>query len=223
MVRFLFRWTARLLAGLLLLWLGLCALYAIPGVRPVSTLMLADRLLGRDVQREWVALGDIAPALRRAAIAAEDARFCSHQGVDWTALETVTQETLEGKRPRGASTIAMQTAKNLFLWPERLYIRKAAEIPMALLIDALWGKARLLEIYLNIAEFGDGLYGVQAASRHYYGRDAAALTYPQAARLIATLPNPQRNPNGLSPALQRHAEGLVTRARRIGSGDDCIP
>ena len=168
---------------------------------PVSTLMLARWASGQSVERDWTPLGQISPHLAAAVIASEDAAFCRHRGVDWRALGQVLER--EGGPSRGASTIPMQVAKNLFLWPSRSYVRKGLEIPLAMALDFAWPKARTLEVYLNIAEWGDGVFGAQAAARLYFKTDAAALSPRQAALLVAALPNPlARDP---ARARGRHA------------------
>lgn len=171
--------------GLVLL-LTLALVYR--AVTPPSTLMLGRWLTGQPVARAAVPLSGIAPALVQAVIAAEDQRFCLHGGVDLGALRDVVED--EDGPSRGASTIAMQTVKNVFLWPGRSVVRKGLEIPLAFLVDALWGKRRMIEVYLNVAEWGDGVYGAQGAARHWFGKDASDLTRGEAALLAATLPNP---------------------------------
>lgn len=181
---------------------------------PVSMLMILNALGGRGIEKDWVPLDDIAPALPRAVLASEDARFCEHNGVDWRAVRTVVEDALDnpGEAPRGASTIAMQTAKNLYLWPGRSYLRKALEIPLAYWIDLVWPKRRQIEIYLNIAEWGPGLYGAQAAARHHFGKPASALTRREAALLAAVLPAPlERNAGRPGPVTRRIASRIVRR------------
>ena len=158
--------------ALLALFFGLVALYV--AVRPVSTLMLARMAEGKSYQRIYVPLKAIAPAALAAVIASEDASFCDNHGVDWGALREVMSDP-HGERSRGASTITMQTAKNLFLWPGRSVIRKGIELGMALVIGEAWSKARTLEIYLNVAEWGEGLYGIEAAAQRYFHKSASQL------------------------------------------------
>jgi monofunctional biosynthetic peptidoglycan transglycosylase len=172
---------------------------------PVSTLMLARWASGQSVERHWTLLEAISPHLIAAVIASEDAVFCRHRGVDWRALGHVLER--EGGPSRGASTIPMQTAKNLFLWPSRSYVRKGLEIPLAMALDLAWPKARTLEVYLNIAQWGEGVFGVQAAARLHFGVDAAVLTPRQAALLAAALPNPLAR----DPARARGRHALLAR------------
>jgi monofunctional biosynthetic peptidoglycan transglycosylase len=207
------------LAILLALPFGLTALYRV--VDPVSTLMLADRLSGRSYEREVVPLSQIAPVLQHAVVMAEDGRYCAHRGVDWSAVQKVLAEQIGP--PRGASTIAMQTVKNLFLWPQRSYLRKVAEVPLAYWADLVLGKRRLLEIYLNLAQFGSGIYGAEAAAEHYFGRSAAGLSAFQAALLAATLPNPTgRDPARPGPRLTAIANLVADRAAQAGAYVGCL-
>ena len=143
--------------------------------------MLARWLLDDPVERQYVSLDRISPSLCTAVLVSEDARFCQHDGVDWDALREVMDKAKPGGPSRGASTIPMQTAKNLFLWPSRSYVRKIIEIPLALLLDLAWSKRRILEVYLNIAEWGDGIFGAEAAARHYFHKSADRLDAREAA------------------------------------------
>lgn len=193
----LLRRFVRIGLGLVLLWVGvvfwLGLLYwAVP---PVSTLMLGRWLTLQPVQRDYVNLDEISPHLPLAVMTSEDSRFCEHGGVDWGALRQVVEAADEDGPARGASTIPMQTAKNLFLWPSRSYIRKGLELPIALYLDLIWSKRRMMEVYLNIAEWGDGVFGAEAAARKYFRKPARELTRREAALLATALPNPLvRNP-----------------------------
>lgn len=195
--------------------LGVVALaFAYRYVTPTSTLMLAREIEGEPVQRLYVPLAQISPNLRAAVIASEDALFCRHHGVDWGALREVIDDADADGPSRGASTITMQTAKNLFLWPWRSAIRKAIEIPLALLIDFVWPKRRVLEIYLNIAEWGDGIFGAEAAAQRYFQKSADRLDLRQAALLASALPNPRlRDPARPSRQLGRRAATIIARTR----------
>jgi monofunctional biosynthetic peptidoglycan transglycosylase len=168
---------------------------------------------GQPVTREWRPLPEIAPELVRAVIAGEDARFCAHRGVDWEELREAMEEVDDLADARGASTIAMQTAKNLFLWPGRHYVRKALEVPIAYYIDFVWPKRRQIEVYLNIAEWGpNGEFGVEAGARRAFRKSARSLTAAEAALLAAVLPNPARRDAARpGPALNRVA------ARRLAT------
>jgi monofunctional biosynthetic peptidoglycan transglycosylase len=183
-------------------------------IAPPSTLMLTRWVRSEPVDRTYVPLAEISPALRSAVIGSEDSRFCRHHGVDWGALREVIDEADEDGPSRGASTITMQTAKNLFLWPGRSAVRKAIEIPLALLIDLVWPKRRVLEVYLNIAEWGDGLFGAEAAAQRYFQKSAKRLSLQEAALLAAALPNPKkRDPGHPTRNLSRRAGTIAARAR----------
>ena len=160
-------------------------------ILPPTTLnMIGSALVGRDVQHRSVPLEEISPHLVRAVIAAEDARFCTHPGIDMDAINQALRERSAGGRLRGASTISQQTAKNVFLWNGGGFARKGVEAWFTLLIESFWGKERIMETYLNIAEWGDGIYGAEAAAQARFGVSAADLTPYQAALLASVLPNP---------------------------------
>lgn len=144
------------------------------------------------MEKNWLSLDELSSNLKRAAIAGEDANFLTHNGFDFEAIEKAYQKNQVGNSMRGGSTISQQTAKNVFLWPGRSYVRKGFEAYFTILIELLWGKERILEVYLNVIETGDGIYGADAATRLYYGKSAESLTKRQAALLIAVLPNPLR-------------------------------
>jgi len=206
---------------LLLIPMMLLVLYALPITQPPSTLMLRDMVLLRDYDRQWIPLEEMAPRLVQAVMMSEDGRFCEHHGVDWSALHA--ELTRDGGPSRGASTITMQMVKNLFLWHERSYLRKGLEVPLALMADGLMSKKRVMEIYLNIAEWGPGIYGVEAASQFYFKREASKLTPRQAALLATTLPNPYlRNPTRPGAGMNRLAQIADARARRSGAYIGCL-
>lgn len=185
-----------------------------------STLMLGRWLTLQPVSRSWVPLEQISPHLIRSVVAAEDQRFCQHRGVDWVELNAVLED--EDGPSRGASTLTMQTAKNVFLWPGRSYVRKALEIPLALTMDFLWPKRRIMEVYLNVAEWGDGVFGAEAAARTYFGKAAADLSPQEAARLAGALPNPiLRNPARPSRGLLSAAGRVQRRVGQLGPLGDC--
>ncbi len=198
-------------------------IYSPHAVHPVSTLMAYNWIKGNKVDRRWVSFDKISPALVQAVIVSEDGRYCAHNGVDWGAINTIINDAMDGEKPRGASTITMQTVKNLFLWNSRSYIRKGLEVPLALYVNAIWSKRRQLEIYLNIAEWGPGIYGIDAAAIHYFGRKAARLSRAQAALLAVTLPNPiLRNPKKPSRRMKILARINRARARRSGAYVRCL-
>jgi monofunctional glycosyltransferase len=208
--------------ALFALFIALVALYAF--ARPVSTLMLARTVQGKSYERTYAPLRAIAPAALKAVIASEDATFCDNDGVDWGALREVLSGAGEHGPSRGASTITMQTAKNLFLWPGRSVIRKGLEIGMALVLGKAWSKARTLEVYLNIAEWGDGLYGIEAAAHRYFHKSASQLNLHEGALLATSLPNPvHRNPARPTAMQRRLAVSLEAKARKRSDLLDCLP
>ena len=182
---------------------------------PVSTLMAWRWLKGAPVTRQWVDLNAMSPYLPRTVVASEDAKFCSHRGVDWGALREVMEDAEDGEVARGGSTITQQVAKNLFLWPGRSVVRKALELPLALWIDLVLGKERVLEIYLNIAELGpSGQFGVGAGAAYAFAKSASELSPREAALLAATLPNPiKRSARNPRPGVRRLAGIYMARAQ----------
>ncbi len=220
----LFSWPLRVFAYALaaaILWVG--AYTVIP---PLGGIYLAAEWvrLGH-IEREWRDLEDISPDLARSVMAAEDANFCDHWGFDLEAIEQAIEANAKGRRVRGASTLSQQVAKNLFLWHGRSWLRKGLEVGFTVLIETIWTKRRIVEVYLNIAEFGDGVFGAQAAARHYFGRDASALTLDQATRLAAILPDPKgRNPRAATPFMNRRAAAIADGARTLeGEGRaECV-
>jgi monofunctional biosynthetic peptidoglycan transglycosylase len=158
---------------------------------PLTPLMVIRLIEGEALHKDWVPLAQIAPSLRQAVVAAEDNLFCEHGGFDWTALGEVLDELRAGGQPRGASTITMQTAKNLFLWPERSLLRKGLEAWLTPQVELIWDKRRILEVYLNIVEMGPGIYGAEAAAQRHFGRSAADLGRLDSSLLAAVLPNPR--------------------------------
>lgn len=214
---------AKIGACVLLTLMALILLYRFVNP-PYSTLMVANALSGRTLKHRWVGIDQISPHLVRAVVTSEDARFCRHWGVDWDEVEDAIERAEErGEGPRGASTIPMQTVKNLFLWQSRSYVRKAIEIPLAYMASALWPKRRMLEIYLNVAEWGPGVFGAQAAARHHFRTTAAKLTLRQAAQLAAALPNPHvRRAGRPGPKTRALARRMEARLKRGGAPLDCI-
>jgi monofunctional biosynthetic peptidoglycan transglycosylase len=193
-------------------------------VNPVSTLMLWRWITGARVAHAYVPIERMAPALPLAVIVAEDGRFCSHRGVDWREIKELIEEADDLNALRGGSTITQQTAKNLFLWPGRSFVRKGLELPLALWIDFVLPKRRVLELYLNIVEWGpNGEFGAEAATRRIYGKSASSLTASQAALLAAVLPNPaRRNARQPPPGLRRLANIYASRAAKSPDLDACV-
>jgi len=208
--------------ALIVLFLVLAIVYS--QTRPPSMLMLGRWLTGQTVDRRWVGLNEISRNLVAAVVTSEDARFCSHHGVDWVEMRSAIDDDEEGVRSRGASTITMQTVKNLFLWNSHSFIRKGLEIPIALALDQVWSKPRILEVYLNIAEWGEGVFGAEAAARQSFGKSTKDLTPREAALLAAALPNPKlRDARHPSRGHLRRAAAI----QRLTSPDaewlDCLP
>jgi monofunctional glycosyltransferase len=211
------RWLKRLLWGVLIVLLVVLLLpyLLVPiyrFVNPVSTLMLGRWAIGLRVEKSFVPIDRMAPALPATVIASEDGRFCSHRGVDWREIRERIEVADEISEARGVSTITQQVAKNLFLWPGRSFVRKALEVPLALWIDLVLPKWRVLEIYLNIAEWGPrGEFGAEAGSRHAFGKSVRTISAHEAALLAAVLPNPKRrSAKAPGPAVRRLA-GLYER------------
>lgn len=214
----LIRLAVRVVLGLVILLA--CGLLLYRFVPVPSTLMLGRWLTLQPVERQWVPLAEISPALIRAVIAAEDQRFCSHTGIDWVELNAVLDD--EDGPSRGASTLTMQTAKNVFLWPGRSYLRKGLELPLAMAMDFAWPKQRVIEVYLNVAEWGEGLFGAEAAAQRYFKKSAAGLTRIEATRLAAALPNPLlRNPGKPSRGLQAASSRVQRRMGQLGALGNC--
>lgn len=204
-------WGVRAAAALFLIMVGWVGLYAFVNP-PGGIYMLQEyRRLGA-ISRTWVPMDQIAPVMARSAVAAEDANFCNHWGFDMSAIRTA----IDAGAARGASTISQQTVKNVFLWHGRDWSRKALEAAMTPLMETFWSKRRVLEVYLNIAEFDTGVFGVQAAARRYFNTDAAQLTATQAALLAAALPAPQsRNPAQPTDFMRRRAASIADGAATI--------
>jgi monofunctional biosynthetic peptidoglycan transglycosylase len=209
-------------SALILLWLGLIVLYrwVMPPVTPLMLLRLPEA--GR-IAHDTVPLAAIARELQHAVIASEDNRFCIHHGVDWQAVSEAVGEYEAEKRLRGASTITMQTARNLFLWPGGGFVRKGVEVALAYTIDALWPKRRIMEVYLNSIEWGEGIYGAETASEMYFRRDAARLTRREAALMAAVLPNPRRwSPERPSAYIAERAGIIAGRIDRLEGYFNCL-
>ena len=159
---------------------------------PITPLMVIRLFEGEGINKEWTPLEEMQPSLPKLVIAAEDNTFCSHWGFDLEAYQAQLEKSLKGRTSRGASTLSMQLAKNLFLWPGRSYVRKALEIPLTLYVELVLPKRRIMELYLNVVEFGPGIYGAEAAARAHFNISADKLSLQQAAQLAAVLPNPRR-------------------------------
>ena len=170
------------------------------------------------VTQKWINIDKLPSYMPLAVVASEDQRFPEHFGVDFTAIIDAVEQYSDGDGLRGASTITQQTAKNIFLWSGRSFIRKALEATLALSLEAIWGKQRILEVYLNVAEFGKGIYGVEAASQHYFGKSARYLTKHQTAQLAVLLPSPKtRDPRNLTATLSQRVMWIERQMSQLGN------
>lgn len=211
-----------LLAWLVLSWLVVLLLRFVP---PWTSAVMVERQLSAllhgehdfTLRHHWVPWRDISPYAGIAVVAGEDQKFPFHHGFDFQAIDQAIDAADDGRRLRGASTISQQTAKNLFLWSGRSWFRKGLEAYYTLLMETLWPKTRILEVYVNVAEFGDGIYGAQAAAKRHFGKDAGRLSAGESARLAATLPSPRRySASRPGPYVQRRAQWIQRNARQIG-------
>ncbi|WP_050600833.1 monofunctional biosynthetic peptidoglycan transglycosylase [Qipengyuania citrea] len=220
-MRWVIRFLFKALIGFLGLSLALVLVFRFIPV-PVTATMLMD---SNSITKDWTALSNIDRTMVRAVIAAEDGKFCSHEGFDREAIEDALENNRQGGRIRGGSTISQQTAKNVFLWQGGGYVRKGFEAWFTVLIEQIWGKRRIMEVYLNVAETGLGTYGVEAGAQRYFGKSAASLTPLEAARMAAALPQPKqravRNPSGW---LARHGNTISARIGSVARDglDSCV-
>lgn len=216
---------ARLLAKVIIGWIALTAVLVavfrfVPV--PVTATMLMDE---NGITKDWESLDNIDRNLVAAVIAAEDSRFCEHSGFDTAAIEQAMRENMEGGRVRGGSSISQQTAKNVFLWQGGGYVRKGFEAWFTFWIEVFWGKRRIMEVYLNVAETGIGTYGAEAGAQRYFGKSATRLTPSEAARMAAALPSPKKrsvkNPRGWLAGHGRRIERRIGIVKRDGL-DACV-
>ncbi|MEM1365750.1 MAG: transglycosylase domain-containing protein [Pseudomonadota bacterium] len=220
------RWALRLAAvclAIIALPFLLVLVYALPFVSPPSTLMAWQALQGKSIERTWVPLEEMSEALRFSVITSEDAKFCRHWGVDFGELKGQVENAIAGEPTRGASTIPMQAVKNLFLWHGRSYTRKIIEMPLAMWADLIWSKWRMLEIYLNIVELGDGVFGVEQAGLKAFRLSAVNLNWAQSARIATSLPSPlTRNAGNPSRRHAALASRVQSRAQKSGAYVGCV-
>ena len=220
-MRWFVRFLLKLFLGLFALSLLLVVLFKFVPV-PVTATMVMD---GNGITKDWEPLSDIDRNMVRAVIAAEDGKFCTHDGFDREAIEKAFESNAQGGRIRGGSTISQQTAKNVFLWQGGGYFRKGLEAYFTVLIEQVWGKRRIMEVYLNVAETGIGTYGVEAGAERYFGKSAASLAPIEAARMAAALPLPKersvKNPGGW---LRGHGNTIAARIGQVGRDglDTCV-
>ncbi|HSF65215.1 MAG TPA: monofunctional biosynthetic peptidoglycan transglycosylase [Paracoccaceae bacterium] len=207
------RLAGRIVLGIAAVYAVLILLFAVVPP-PINVYQMQERLRHGPLERDWVAWDDIAPVMGRSVVAAEDANFCLHWGFDMAAIRAA----LDAGANRGASTISQQVVKNVFLWHGRNWLRKAMEGALTPVVELVWTKRRILHVYLNVAEFGTGVFGVQAAAQHHFGVDARDLTATQAARLAAILPDPKnRNPARPGSFTQRRAAQIAEGAATIAA------
>ncbi len=223
-----FRRTARLVLRVALLivlvpvlWVSLYRWVDPPG----GAYMASEWMRLGGITHQWRAIGDISPHMARAAMAAEDANFCDHWGFDFAAIQQALEDREAGRQTRGASTISQQVAKNVFLWHGRSWLRKGLEAGFTVLVEAIWPKRRIVEVYLNVAEFDAGVFGVGAASWHHFDRPAADLSLAQSSRLAAILPNPkERSATNPSAFVRKRAASIARGAEtlRVEKRDGCV-
>ncbi len=213
MIRRIGRWLGRGLAGIAAFYAVLIVVFSfLPP--PINLYQLGESWRLGGISKDWVRIEDMAPAMGRSAVAAEDANFCLHWGFDIAAIRAVVEEGGNG----GASTISQQTVKNVFLWHGRSYLRKAMEALLTPVVELVWSKERILEVYLNVAEFGEGVFGVQAAADHYFGVEARDLTAVQAARLAAILPDPKgRDAANPSSFVRQRSRAILAGAETVAA------
>jgi monofunctional biosynthetic peptidoglycan transglycosylase len=219
-----FGWIWRILLALFLLSIFLVVAYRfVPP--PITATMVGDLIAGRGVNKDWMSLKEMDRDMVRAAIGAEDSKFCQHSGFDWDAISDAARRNASGGRIRGGSTISQQTAKNVFLWQGGGYARKGVEAYFTFLIEHLWGKRRIMEVYLNVAETGIGTYGANAGAMRYFGHDASAMSPTEAARIAAILPLPKKRgaiaPKGFTRRYGNTIGARIGQVRRDGL-DACI-
>lgn len=212
-LRRVFRWTGRVLAGVAAFYLLLIALFSfVPP--PINIYQVQESFRLGGIEKDWVGWDRIAPVMGRSAVAAEDANYCLHWGFDMQAIRAAIEEGGE----RGGSTISQQVVKNVFLWHGRSYLRKAMEALLTPVVEVIWSKQRILEVYLNVAEFDEGVFGVEAAAQHYFGVPAAELSALQAARLAAVLPDPKgRSASDPSSFVRSRTRAIMAGAETIAA------
>lgn len=224
-----FRRLRRFLRNSLLLFVGISLLWVLLArfvpvwVTPLMYIRAGEALLDSRMPRwkkDWVSIDHISPHMPQAVVASEDNLFMEHWGFSMADINKAIRHNKQGKRIRGGSTISQQTAKNVFLWPERSYIRKAFEAYFTLLIEAVWSKKRIMEVYLNVIEMGDGIYGVEAAAQAYFGKKASQLSRSECARIAACLPNPRRfKANRPSPYIKRREAQILNLMTKVSPVD----
>ncbi|MDR2628359.1 MAG: monofunctional biosynthetic peptidoglycan transglycosylase [Dysgonamonadaceae bacterium] len=216
-IRWILVWSRNIVLCFVLLSFVLVIVYKFVPVyyTPLMFIRLREQNTGT-IKHRWVPMDRISQSVVQAVVASEDNLYMEHPGFDRFQINKAISNTRRGKRPRGASTISQQTAKNVFLWPKRSYFRKALEAYFTILIEKVWGKERIMEVYLNSIEMGVGIYGIEAASQAYYGKQAYQLTRGEAALIAAILPDPQRrNPTRVSVYLQKRQEQILSLMQKL--------
>ena len=225
MIRKIFRWFWKAMLwffGLSILSVILFKWVPVPFTPLMVTRIVEFKLDGGDAiySHDWVPLEEISPNLQKAVIASEDGNFLKHSGFDFKAMQKAYKSNKKGKKLKGGSTISQQTAKNVFLWQGRSYLRKGLEAYFTVLIELIWGKERIMEVYLNSIEMGNGVYGAQAAARHWYSTTAQDLTPKEAAGIAAILPNPRKYKASNSSSFISHRKEKIMRVmRHVGKID----
>jgi monofunctional biosynthetic peptidoglycan transglycosylase len=225
MIRKVFRWIWK--ATLWFIGLSILSVIIFKWVPvPITPLMITraveNKLEGKDalLTHDWEPIENISPNLQKAVIASEDGNFLKHNGFDFKAMQKAFKNNQKGKRLKGGSTISQQTAKNVFLWQGRSYLRKGLEAYFTVLIELIWGKERIMEVYLNSIEMGNGVYGAESAARHWYRKSAVDLTKKEAAGIAAILPNPRKyKATNSSSYINRRKDKIVRVMRQIGKID----
>lgn len=225
MIRKVFRWIWK--ATLWFIGLSILSVIIFKWVPvPITPLMITraveNKLEGKDalLTHDWVSIENISPNLQKAVIASEDGNFLKHNGFDFKAMQKAFKNNQKGKRLKGGSTISQQTAKNVFLWQGRSYVRKGLEAYFTVLIELIWGKERIMEVYLNSIEMGNGVYGAESAARHWYRKSAVDLTKQEAAGIAAILPNPRKyKATNSSSYINRRKDKIVRVMQHIGKID----
>jgi len=220
-IRLIGFWLLKLAAAFFLLSILLVVIFRFVPV-PVTPLMVIRSIQQwqddkpMKLHKDWVSIKNISPHLQLAVVCSEDQNFLNHSGFDFKAIEKAIEHNEKSKRKRGASTISQQCAKNLFLWPQRSWLRKGLELYFTALIELFWPKKRIMEVYLNIIEFGNGVYGAEAASQDFYNRSAAKISREQAALLATVLPNPRKyNAAKPGPYVQKRQQWVLRQMRQV--------
>jgi len=220
MIKKLFKFLFKILLGFIaitILWVLAYRFIPVP-YTPLMAIRASQGNSNHQIRHEWKEIGEISTYLQLAVICAEDQNFLDHNGFDYKAIEKAYKENQKGKRLRGASTISQQTAKNVFLWPERSWLRKGLEVYFTFLIETLWSKERILEVYLNSVEMGDGVYGAEAASNFWFNKSAANLSQSEAAAIAAVMPSPLRyRANPASNFIESRKQWIVRQMQNFGT------